>query len=442
MNACRSLIVSTLLCAAFSAQAGAAGFALQEQSVRNQGAAFAGAGANPEDASTIFYNPAGMTALGGPQAAGGVSIIMPRGQYADRNSTAGLNAGAQAAYTGGNGGNPFPAKGLPNLYAAAPIRDGKTWIGIGITVPFGLGNEYDRGSFTRYDSLSSTLTVVDVAPVVAYKITDSLSIGGGPDLQVVTAQLDGALPCPSPAFGCGAAFSPATDGLSRLSGMSWHVGYNLGAQWQATDGLRFGAQYRAAQTHNMKGTVVVAGLTGALAASNGSRDAAAELKLPPSAGVSAAYDATKRLKLLGSANWTGWSSFDAIRVTFNLPLADATTPENYRDTWMAALGAEWKQDDRWTFRGGMQYDQTPTTTPDRSTRTPDGDRTWLSAGASYAFGPLLRVDAAYSHLFVRDASLALTKLFYAGTAAASTVHVNGAMRSSVDIVSLQAAIKF
>ena len=46
-----------------STLASAAGFALIEQSASGLGNAFAGAAATAEDASTVFFNPAGMSQL-------------------------------------------------------------------------------------------------------------------------------------------------------------------------------------------------------------------------------------------------------------------------------------------------------------------------------------------------------------------------------------------
>jgi long-chain fatty acid transport protein len=61
-----------LSCAIFTTPftAQAAGFALIEQSASGMGNAFAGAAAVAEDASTIFFNPAGMTYIQGTQIVG------------------------------------------------------------------------------------------------------------------------------------------------------------------------------------------------------------------------------------------------------------------------------------------------------------------------------------------------------------------------------------
>ena len=58
-----------------SSLAAAAGFALIEQSASGMGNAFAGAAATAEDASTIFYNPAGMSKLGSTQITVGAHLI-------------------------------------------------------------------------------------------------------------------------------------------------------------------------------------------------------------------------------------------------------------------------------------------------------------------------------------------------------------------------------
>lgn len=59
-SATRKLIPSLIL-GTFAASAGASGFQSLEQSSSGIGSAFAGSAAVAENASTIFYNPAGMT---------------------------------------------------------------------------------------------------------------------------------------------------------------------------------------------------------------------------------------------------------------------------------------------------------------------------------------------------------------------------------------------
>src|SRR5690348_18450387 len=71
----RSAPVAVL--AALSAPASAAFFQIAEQSASGIGNAFAGGAALAQDASVVWYNPAGMTRLKDPQLIGGGSYLVP-----------------------------------------------------------------------------------------------------------------------------------------------------------------------------------------------------------------------------------------------------------------------------------------------------------------------------------------------------------------------------
>jgi long-chain fatty acid transport protein len=432
------LVLAFGLLAALPARA--SGFYLQEQSVSGQGAAYAGAAANPQDASTIFYNPAGLTALPGSSFSANASIVTPRAKFRDTGTTGGLNAGAQAPIGGTNGGEPYTANFLPALYAASQIPGTRYWIGLGVTSPFGLANNYGGGWFGRYDSIKSVLHVTDVSPVLAAQVTDTLSIGGGPDFQYASGSLQSALPCPGAGFACGAVFSPASDGLSRLDGESWAMGYNLGLQWRATPATTIGAFYRSAIIQELRGTARVSGLGGGLAGLNGVQAATAKLKLPDVASLAVSRKMSDRLTLLGGANWYGWENFSRIDVKFPSGAADNVTPENYHNSYSLHAGAEWRQTDQLKLRLGTQFDQTPTSSA-RTTRTPDSNRVWLSGGFGYALGGGFSVDAAYSHVFMGDSHVDIAKGIYAA-GAATTVNVHGVSTNQIDIVSLQATARF
>lgn len=421
----------------------AAGFFVQEQSVSGQGAAFAGAAADPRDASILFYNPAGMTELSGASASVEASLIKPRADFSNNGSTAGLAGGPQAAYAGSNGGNPFGLEAVPAIYAATPVDKAKHyWVGLSVTAPFGLSDKYASGWFGRYDSTSSSLQDIDISPVIAAKLSPELSAGGGVDIQHVDAKLESALPCPNAALGCGAAFSPASDGMSSLKGSSWATGFNAGVLWQPQPTTNIGAYYRSAITQDVKGNVTITGLSGALAGGNGVQAGSINLNLPNIAGLSVAQDVGDRLKLLGSYNWFGWSKFKQIDVHFDNGAPDNVTPEDFKNSYSLALGAEWKQTDDLTLRTGVQFDQTPTTNAERNTRLPDSNRYWLSLGASYAFTKNFSIDAAATHIFMSKANVNVTDTIYGGTPAATTNHLQGSSANMINMISLQTDVKF
>ncbi|HET9679453.1 MAG TPA: outer membrane protein transport protein, partial [Gammaproteobacteria bacterium] len=118
--------------------ASAAGFQITEQSVTGLGRAFAGSAAVAEDASTVFYNPAGMSQLDEAEFVMGASIIALNADF-DRQIA--VDAIGQPL-SGGEGGSVGKLGGVPILYYVDPINDKWSW-GIGINAPFGLSTDYE-----------------------------------------------------------------------------------------------------------------------------------------------------------------------------------------------------------------------------------------------------------------------------------------------------------
>jgi long-chain fatty acid transport protein len=118
----------------------AAGFALFEQSVQGLGNAFAGGAASADDASTVFFNPAGLTRLPGRQAQMAVHLIVPSiqlknaGVTLNRASTAGLQTPGNLM--GGNGGDAGAVGVVPNFYYAHQLT-ARLHAGLGVNAPFG-----------------------------------------------------------------------------------------------------------------------------------------------------------------------------------------------------------------------------------------------------------------------------------------------------------------
>ena len=413
------LFTAGLIAAVTAAQkASAAGFYIQEQSVKERGAAFAGAAANPADASVIFNNPAAMAELVRPQGVAGVAVIIPTSSFTNNGS----NIGGGPPTGGGDGGNPFDPIPVPSFYAAAPIDGGTWWLGLAVTAPFGLSNNYGDTWFGRYNSTKSVLRTYDIDPSVAVKLSDQWSLGAGIDIQYAYADLQQAI------------FTGVADDFAEVKGDSWKVGYNLGVLWDVDPATRLGLHYRSAITQDISGNLTVSGPVPLGFPTT--QAASAELKLPNVIEFGATHQFSPQLKVLGSVDWFGWNNFNEIRVNTTFLPAIVTT-EDYRNTVALALGAEWKQDDKWTYRGGIQFDETPTSSH-RDTRVPDSNRFWLSAGGSYQVTPNFGVDGALSHLFMGDASVNDTNQFGIGP----PINTIGTSKNQVTIVSLQGVAKF
>jgi long-chain fatty acid transport protein len=157
------------------------------------------------------------------------------------------------------------------------------------------------------------------------------------------------------------------------------------------------------------------------------------LTLPQSFSVSLAHEVDK-WQWLADITWTGWSSFQELRVKYDNPnQPDSVTTENWNDTFRYSAGADYTLNDAWTLRGGLAYDETPI--PDaehRTPRIPGNSRTWLSLGTTYNINPSFIVDFGYSHLFVDDTPINNT---LESTTCCLPATLNGTYESSVDIVS-------
>jgi long-chain fatty acid transport protein len=401
---------------AVAGNAMAGGFYIQEQSAAGVGRAQAGNVVAADDASTIYFNPAGLTELEGIQTASGIDLIVPSASLSD-NGTVDHSLGASlgnpsshgySAPGGNSGGNPGSATPIPDFYLSAQIPDTPLTLGFGVTAPFGFASKFAQGFFGRYDSIDSFVETIDFAPTIAWKVNDWLSLGAGLDEQYAYVKLRNALPDPLSLTGP----SPSTDGRLTLSGHTWTTGFNVGILLKPTPDTKIGLTYREGITHNIKGSLTISGLSGLLKGQNEQVSGDAALDLPDimSAGIS--QKITPELTLLGEFDYYTWSNFQEIDIHAGGGLGQLITPEGYRDTFSVAVGGEYQLTPELKLRGGLKYDQTPTTDIDRDTRVPDGDRVWLAGGVHYKLTENLGLDGGYAHIFVTDSNIDISRSFY------------------------------
>ena len=416
-NILRISLLTAACTAAIATGANAASFYLQEQSVSGLGTAFAGAAADTPDASTVYYNPAGMTNLTRPEIYGGATLLLPRADFDDTGSTytaPGGLGGLTSAVTGNDSGNPFDPEILPQLYGVLPVND-RLVLGLGVNSSFGLANDYGEDFIGRYNSIDSQLLTISVQPTVAYKFADWISVGAGLNIEYVYANLKNQIPAPTAG---GASPNPAQDGTQKLSGDDWGAGYNLGLQLQPTATTKVGLTYKTSISHTLEGDIDVINPTSVFLGGNSgifrTSSGKAELDLPNIASLGVSQQLDDKWTVLGSVNWYEWSNFDDIPVSSPL-FGDSETDQNYQNTWGFAIGARYRLNDQWLLKGGFQYDQTPTVLPERSTRIPDGDRMWFAGGFTYSMTPQVDLDFSAAYVKVSGERVEVTDTFTTGT---------------------------
>ncbi|HEX8572831.1 MAG TPA: outer membrane protein transport protein [Allosphingosinicella sp.] len=398
-----------------SGPAEAAGFYLQEQSVRGWGRANSGEVADQGPAS-LWWNPAAIGGLAKAEAAFGVVAIVPSGRVDDAGTLIDRPAVAPEPVGGITPlSDPIQRGAAPINAIALPLGE-RIAVGFAITAPFSFTSDYDPSGWQRYSAIRSRLITLDVQPSIAVMATDWLSVGAAVNIEYADAWLSNALPNLAPG-------SP--DGRLRLTGNGWDLGWSAGVQLRPSKRATFGLAYKSAVEHKLKGPVEISGLAGALAARNVKAQTTARFTTPWQLTAGARLGISDSLTLNAQAVRFGWSKFDRIEIA--APISNAIV-QNYKDTWSLAVGFDQAVGERLTLRAGVQLDPTPTRDSSRDPRVPDGDRIDYNVGATFRLGERMTLDAAAAYTDVEDVAIARDERFYAGTAAQTDVLTDGRAR--------------
>lgn len=388
----KSVAVAGLIAMASSTYA--AGFMLTEQSASSLGRAYAGAGVDGSDISGVFYNPATMTLHPGTQIqAGFVAIGLDLDLDYKGNDGTTENENGRA--------NTQP---IPFGYISHQATD-NVWVGLAMTVPFGMGTEYDDNWSLARRGISAQVLTFDFNPNVAWKLSEKVSLGAGMSVQYASADLK-----MRDKVGQQGNMPLTVDG--EIDADSWAWGFNVGMMWTPVDNLRFGLSYRSKVNHHAKGDFTVNNLrlgntaiadhTG-LGALWGKHDAAASLSTPAWLMATAAWDVNDLLSLYATFRWTDWSSFKVLDINYSVVGQGTKTqpvPNFWKDTYLVSLGADMRFYDWWTMRAGIGYETSAVDEARlRTAIIPDADRLWLALGSSFKVAKDFQLDvsAAWLH---------------------------------------------
>jgi long-chain fatty acid transport protein len=418
-------LIPAILATAFAGSASAAGFQLLEQNASGIGNSYAGSAAVAENASTVFFNPAGMTQLQGLQVSGGLTAVKTSFKYSNQGSTStGLLANTGDGSDGGSLGF------IPNGYISAAISK-DLYLGLGVGAPFGLRTEYDDRWVGAAQSTYFDVKTYNINPSVAYRVNEHVSIGGGLNWQRIKADYRRLV-----------AVTPtgvASPLKLTLDDDAW--GWNLGALINLSSETKLGLSYRSKVKYHTSGKIEISGPL----ASNSS-DAKADITLPDVFVISLTHKLSDKWEVLGDASWTGWSSIpkvDIIRAsaTQNGVFAAGTVAQvldtEFRNTWRLAVGANYKLNSELTLKGGIAYDQTPVRSAStRLVSLPDNNRTWFSAGAQWKASKTTTLDVGAAYLYVKDTTIDNNQ------AALGRARVTGTYEDSAWLLGAQVSMAF
>ncbi len=405
----------------FAGIAHAQAFYLEAQSARGAGRAFSGEAADTGPDS-LWWNPAAIAGSTDVDVVASASLILPSGNVVDHGTLI-ARPGQPAAAVGGNprAHDPISSGVLPTGAISVPLSN-RLALGLTLTSPYSFTTDYDADSWARYTADKTRLRTYDIQPSVAFAPTDWLRLGAGLNVEYTEATLSNALPN---------VLASLPDGSQSLKGNGWDLGWSVGAQVH-NDQVTFGLSYKSSIKHHLTGDLVVSGLVGPLAGSNVSlSNVEATFNTPWQAIAGVRVRATQRLTLNAQAELYGWSRFDFIRL--GAPVSTAI-PEDYKDSWSLAGGADYALSPKLTIRAGVQRVMTPTRDGERDARVPDSNRWNMTAGATWRMSPHFAVDAAAGYVAFADAGIDRVTAAYAGTAAQTPILVSGELQDAHAVV--------
>ena len=392
--------LAVLVIMAFAAtSASAGGFRLPEAGAKAMGMGFAFT-AQADDPSAIYFNPAGIVQLEGQNVMVGATYVKENG-----GEFTGSTPLTRPPFTATVERRSETQKDLnffiPNAYWTRKASPNLAY-GVGIFVPFGLGQEYQdkNASIFRNQITKINLMTFVVNPTVAWKVNDVLSVGAGIDFMYGTATLEKT------------PVSPVAGNLynSKLEadGTAW--GYNFGVLLVPTKSLKIGLSHRSPFHMDFKdGDVEVRGINPGIAplfggARSFDTKGSTTLNMPATTtlGVACVLD---RLTVELDADWTWWHSYRSLDITLvnQVPpvVLSTSSPKQWNDVVALYLGGEYRVTDPLALRLGVRWDPTPVPTRTMGPELPDADKFYYSAGVGYKFGSWT-FDLAYMYVDKKD----------------------------------------
>ena len=433
----------------------ASGFRIIDQSASatGQSSAFT---AQADDASAVYYNPAGMTQLRGVQFSVGGLLV--------GGTTSFQNAAGQTATGDFQGSVAWPPPS--NLYLTANLKDlgitalGDLTVGFGLLYPFGLQIRYpDNGPFST-SVTSASFQLIDFKPTLAYKVNDQFSVGIGLDIYTFLGFL-----------GEGQAEaklnSPGVGGLPpfptplEINGKDTAVGFNASFMYtplRNADGkplVNVGFVYRSKFSLDLQGQFLVNGTVAA--------DAQSTFNMPQVfTGAIALWpvrDQDHEWKLELDVDYTDWQSFG----NTDVHLSNGATlpfPRNWQSGFTIMTGTEYKwlhpeKLPHWEVaaRGGFWFGQNAVPDPTFNPSVPDADNYTVSVGLGLLCkdaGRFLglfqcgRTDGGRFHPKAIGLDLAFQTLFYENRTVSGNINptVDGTYMTTYYIGALNLRVNF
>lgn len=397
----------------------AAGYQLNETAAAATGR-LAAVAATVNDATSIFYNPAGITNVKNTDIQLGLTLFLPTAAYEGTGFASVNPAGTSARYDALAEVVP-----VPNFYFAHALTD-KAYVGLGMYTPYGLGLNWgdDQKFVGRTTIRESRSRRCSSPPTIALKLHDRISIAMGVSIvpasvflrRTLGAEDNGQVLFPADVYG--------SEGTVELAGHALGVGATAGIPGDPIDHLKLGLTYRSAVALEFtgKGHFSIPNTAPTFIRANFPMEPSRPR--PPCPILSSSESAGEGpLTIEADANLTLWAAFDKLDIYFDtkLPTTKLSAPRNWKAAPTFRLGGQYDFGKMGSVgvrgRLGAGFDVSPIPDETIDPALPDNSRILFSGGLGLVFGPV-NFDASYMGVFVlgRDveANLNFAKASYPG----------------------------
>ncbi|EII5641129.1 long-chain fatty acid transport protein [Vibrio cholerae] len=408
----------------------AAGFQLAEYSATGLGRAYAGEAAMADNASAQWRNPAMLTYLEGTQISAGAIYVNPN---VDVEGT--VNH-AQLGKTHASSNDFAHDAVIPNFYLSHQLNE-QVALGFALGTNYGmetdLGTEFAASHFGNQASVISKEANLNIA----YQILPQLSIGGGVRYVMGEGHFGATAPAKNlirhPVTNNVMTLPKGTT-LKYMEGEDNSWGWQVGSAWQINQDHRLGFAYKSEVVMDFEGH--------AEGVSYGSyKPGMMSVTLPATAELASFHQLNDQWAIHASINWTDWSSFKELTAVFP-EKSDLIKSENWEDNYRFALGTTYQYDAKLALRAGVAYDTSAVDDKNRTATIPETDRTWVSVGGSYIATPQLTLDAGFTYIFAKDATINEPRDASDQTAAAIGGAFTGNVSGNVWLIGVQANYRF
>jgi len=340
--------------------------------------------AHVDDASAVWNNPANLIDLTNTQVEVVAAPIYIEVDYSSAT---------------GDVQTENPWKFLADAFLAVPLKDGKYALGLGVTMPYGLGVEWGHDSpaspFYYTAPYRSGMVSFNVNPSFSVRLLDNLNLGIG--LDVLWSELD--IRQYYPWFTFPGSTGTELDGDARLKGSGWGFGGNVGLTWEFIENHRLAATYRSQQTVSYEGDFTIDNITptAAFFGATPTSGFSTEIGFPNIVGFGYGIKLSDKVRIEANGEWLQWSRFQSLDLDIgnnNFLLPSTSTPQNWNDTFTAGIAGDYRINQHFVVRGGYQFYESPVPDSTFSPTIPDSNQHVITVGLGY-IGPHHSVELAY-----------------------------------------------